>query len=82
LGEPPQSGKYKGADEAYAKLVGKLAEKQFAGMSAELRQNVLEYYRDDSNSPVPARSTEKDSAKRVKLVGQLERLKAIPGTEP
>ena len=32
LGEPPQAGKYKGADEAYAKLVGKLADSKFAAM--------------------------------------------------
>ena len=81
LGLPPQAGQYKGADEAYAKLVGKLAEKQFAGMPADLRQNILEYYR-DSNSPIPARSTEKESAERVKLLGQLDRLKAIPESEP
>ena len=27
------AGKYKGTDEAYAKLVGKLADRKFAGMS-------------------------------------------------
>ena len=29
--QQPIAGKYKGADEAYAKLVGKLADRQFAG---------------------------------------------------
>ena len=28
------ASKYKGADEAYAKLLGKLADRQFAGMQA------------------------------------------------
>ena len=75
LGEPPQAGKYTGADEAYAKLVGKLAEKQFAGMSADLRQNILAYYR-DSNLRIPARSTGTENAERVKPLAQLDRLKA------
>jgi len=77
LGLPPQAGKYKGADEAYAKLVGKLAEKQFAGMSTDLRQNILEFYR-DSNPPIRARSTEKETAGRAKLVDQL---RVIPASE-
>ncbi len=81
LGEPPQAGKYKGADEAYAKLVGKLAEKQFVGMSVALRQNILTFYR-ESNPPIPARSTEKETAERAKLLDQIDRLKAIPESEP
>jgi len=81
LGEPPQAGKYKGADEAYAKLVGKLAEKQFAGMSVALRQNILTFYR-ESNPPIPARSTERETAERAKLLDQIDRLKAIPESEP
>jgi hypothetical protein len=80
LGEPPQAGKYKGADEAYAKLVGKLAEKQFTAMSVELRRNILTFYR-ESNPPVPAQSTVKESADRAKLVDQLDRLKAIAESE-
>jgi hypothetical protein len=81
VGAPPQAGKYKGADEAYAKLVGKLAEKQFAGMSTELRQNILGFYQ-DSNPAISAGSTEKESAGRAKLLSQLERMKAIPESEP
>ena len=34
---PNIAGKYKGADQAYAKLLGKLADGQFAGMPPELR---------------------------------------------
>jgi hypothetical protein len=79
LGVPPQAGKYKGADEAYAKLVGKLAEKQFAGMSAELRQNILAYYKDPS---IPASSTEQEKAELAKLLGQLDQLKAVAEVVP
>jgi hypothetical protein len=79
LGVPPQAGKYKGADEAYAKLVGKLAEKQYAGMSAELRQNILAYYKDPS---IPASSTEQEKAELAKLRGQLDQLKAVAEVVP
>ena len=71
------AGKYKGTDEAYAKLVGKLADRQFAGMPPELRQNILAYYK-DLNPPVSAKSTKKEKAESTKLLDQLDRLKAVP----
>ncbi len=76
LGDPPQAGKYKGADEAFAKLVGKLAEKQFAGMSPELRQNILAFYQDWSPR-IFADSSEKENAGRAKLDDQIGLLKAL-----
>jgi len=78
-GEPTVAGKYKGADEAYAKLVGKLAEKQFAGMSPDLRQNILAYYKDPS---IPASSTEQEKAELTKLRGRLDQLKAVAEAIP
>jgi hypothetical protein len=66
LGVPSKAGKYKGADEAFAKLVGRLAEKQYAGMSAELRQNILDFYQGSDPSVSATRLTE-----------QLDRLKAV-----
>jgi hypothetical protein len=80
LGEPPRAGQYKGADEAYAKLVGKLAEQKFAGMPTELRENILEFYH-GVNPSAAARATEKEVAGRMKLIEQLDRLKAIPESE-
>ena len=71
------AGKYKGADEAYAKLVGKLAEHQFAGIEPDLRQNILAYYKDQSRS-LPAKATNKERAEFTKLLEQLDRLKALP----
>jgi len=81
IGEPPRPGKYKGADEAYAKLVGKLAEKQFAGIPQDLRENILAYYQDPTSS-IPAKPTEKERAESVKLLDNLERLKAVPESVP
>jgi hypothetical protein len=71
------AGKYRGTDEAYAKLLGRLADRQFAGVQPDLRLNILAYYK-DLNSSVPATSTKKEKAERTKLLDQLDRLKAVP----
>ncbi len=70
------AGKYEGTDEAYAKLLGKLADRQFAGMQPDLRQNILAYYK-DLNPSAPVNSTKKEKAERTKLLDELNRLKAV-----
>jgi hypothetical protein len=75
------AGKYKGTDEAYAKLLGKLADRQFAGMQPDLRQNILAFYK-DMNPPVSAKSTKQEKAESAKLLEQLDRLKAVPEAVP
>ena len=75
------AGKYKGTDEAYATLLEKLANRQFAGMEPDLRQNILAYYK-DLNPSIPARSTKKEKAELTKLLAQLDRLKAVPEAVP
>jgi hypothetical protein len=81
LGEPPQAGKYKGSDEAYAKLVGKLAEKQFAGISPGLRQDILAYY-GGANPSTPSISSEHEKVEWGKLREQLDWLKIVPEAVP
>jgi hypothetical protein len=76
-GGPTIAGKYKGTDEAYAKLLGKLADRQFGGMQPDLRKNILAYYK-DLNPAVPAKSTKKEKTEEMKLREQLDRLKAVP----
>jgi hypothetical protein len=80
IGEPSLAGKYHGADQAYAKLVGKLTDRQFAGLSPELRQNILVFY-GDMKPLLPARSTTKEKVELAKLVDQIDRLKAVPESE-
>ncbi|MFN0172713.1 MAG: zinc dependent phospholipase C family protein [Bryobacteraceae bacterium] len=80
VGEPTIAGRYKGADEAYSKLVGKLADRQFAGVSAELRSNILVFHR-NPKVILSTRSTVKERAEWAKLVDQLGRLEAIPASE-
>ncbi len=72
VGELTPAGKYKGTDRAYDKLLGKLADRQFVGVSPELRSNVLAYYKDRKAPPSPP--TKKQSAEWMKLLDQLDRL--------
>ncbi|HZU22718.1 MAG TPA: zinc dependent phospholipase C family protein [Terriglobales bacterium] len=43
-GKLTRAGEYRLSDDAYAKLLNKLAEAKFADMPDPLRQNILEYY--------------------------------------
>jgi hypothetical protein len=80
-GELTRLGKYKGTDEAYAKLLGKLADHKFAGVQPDLRQNILAYYQ-DLNPSIPAKSSKKEKTELTKLLDQLDRLKAVPEAVP
>jgi hypothetical protein len=80
VGGPNVASKYKGADEAYAKLLGKVADHQFAGMPPELRQNILAYYK-GLKPTGSAMSTKKEKAESAKLLDQLDRLKAVPESQ-
>lgn len=73
LGQPPAAGKYLGSDEAYDKLLAKLAERKFAGVSPALRANFLDYYKDRKPPPAP---NKKASAEWAKTQAQLDQLQA------
>jgi hypothetical protein len=45
-GRPTHAGEYLLCDETYRKFLLKLADRKFEGMSADLRTNLLEYFRD------------------------------------
>jgi hypothetical protein len=77
IGEPVAAGKYLGADQAYDHLLGKLADRKFAGVSPELRGNVVEYYK---SRQAPA--SKKDGAGWAKLQGQLDELQSAPAAPP
>ena len=67
-------GKYRGTDAAYGKLVGKLAERKFAGVTPELREEILIFYK-GMRPPAGAFGTPKAKAAYEKLTGELEALK-------
>jgi Zinc dependent phospholipase C len=78
LGQPAAAGKYLGADQAYDQLLGKLADRKFAGVSPELRANVLDYYKD--RKPPASPPNKKANAEWTKLMGQLDQLEAATAT--
>jgi hypothetical protein len=81
LGKPTVAGEYLGADLAYDKLLGKLADHKFAGVSPQLRGNILNYYQ-DRKPPAPP-LTRKARAEWAKLIEQREQLNQLqPETSP
>lgn len=74
-GKPTVAGEYELTDEAYAKLLDKLAGAKFAQMPDSLRQNILDFY-NTTNVPVYAR---KDPEKWNKALRNIVLLKsAVP----
>jgi hypothetical protein len=80
LGEPSVAGQYKGTDLTYDQLVGKLADRKFAGITPGLRANLLAYYK-DRKAPVAGKN--KNGAEEwAKLMSQVEQLRAVtPSSE-
>lgn len=72
-GRPAAHGEYELADETYAKLLDKLADRKFKDVSAALRRNILAFY-----DAAPNRVSGKDEAKRMKkdIVRQLTALRS------
>jgi hypothetical protein len=75
VGTPTLVGQYRGTDLAYDKLLGKLADRKFAGVSTELRGNILDYYKD--RKPLSAPPAGKAGAEWAKLVEQRARLEQL-----
>jgi len=80
LGMPTVASEYKGADLAYDKLLGKLADRQFDGISADLRSNLLDYYKERKAPPSPP--SKKESSDWVKQVKQLDQLRSDVAATP
>jgi len=76
LGEPTPAGKYPGTDGAYDKLLGKLADHKFAGITPEVRANMLDFYKD--RKPPASPPTRKADAAWAKVTGQIEQLEQLP----
>jgi hypothetical protein len=83
IGKPTVAGEYLGADLAYDKLLDKLAGHKFAGVSADLRGNILDYYK-DRKSPVspPTKKAGDEWAKVLEQRAQLEQLQPEVATQP
>ena len=70
-GKPTVAGEYGLTDEAYAKLLDKLAGRKFADMTPELRKNILDYY-NTTNVPVYAKKEPEDWNKALKNIALLK----------
>ena len=77
------SGQYLGADLAYDKLLDKLADHKFAGVSADLRGNILDYYKERKPPVLPATKKAAEAwAKVLEERAQLEQLQPEVATQP
>jgi hypothetical protein len=79
VGDLTRAGAYAGADEAYAKLVDKLAERQFNGIAPDLRSNILAFYAGVTEPTFAKKEKDAEKQKRewIKLKGELTELKAM-----
>lgn len=66
LGTPASAGQYVGTDLAYDKLLDRLANRKFVGIPADLRANILDYYKD--RKPPAAPATKKSGADWAKVL--------------
>ena len=72
-GKPTVAGEYALTDEAYAKLLDKLADHKFADMTPELRKNILDFY---STAEVPV-FAKKNPEKWNKVLKNVTLLKSM-----
>jgi hypothetical protein len=70
IGKPSTAGTYKLADETYSDLLDRLAERNFVGVSAALRTDILTFYNNGSSIP-----SSKHAKETAKLHSQLELLR-------
>ena len=73
-GEATRAGEYELADETYAKFLSKLANNKFEGVTQEIRQNILGFYK-DLNAPI---ATKKDKDDWRNTLRALDMLKTSP----
>src|SRR6266481_1710529 len=73
VGESTGPGKYRLNDEAHAKLLGKLAERNFAGATPEVKAELLNFFAE----PAAAYATKRNAKAWAKVQTQLQQLKAV-----
>jgi hypothetical protein len=71
------AGEYRLSDEAHARLLDYLSRDDFRGLTPDLREDILTYYRDE-NAPV---ATKKKASAWEKTREELERLKSVTPSE-
>jgi Zinc dependent phospholipase C len=74
IGEVSAPGQYHLSDTTHAKLLDQLAEQQFAGLTPEIRAELLDFFR----APNPSFVMKKDKKLWAKVPAELEQLKNAP----
>jgi hypothetical protein len=72
-GKETQAAEYTLTDETYAKLLAQLTAKKFDGTSADLRDNILNFY-GDLSAPI---ETKKDVGRWQSVLADLDQLKVV-----
>jgi hypothetical protein len=75
-GNQTVAAEYTLTDETYAKLLAQLAQRKFDRTSAELRDNILNFY-GDLSAPI---ETKKDEARWQNVMAELSQLKVVTPT--
>lgn len=73
-GRPVKAGDYRLADEAYARLLDKLGEREFKGVPAALHRDILAFY--SSRSAPPATKSERKQLQKIRQ--DLDELRRTP----
>ncbi len=76
--EPTLPGQYKLTDESYYLLLSKLADRNFDMLTPDLKNNILEFYR---NAPSML-ATKRHKNDWLKLQDRLQRLARAPTVDP
>jgi hypothetical protein len=76
--KPTGAGEYRLTDEAYARLLGKLADTQFADVPPALRQNLLDFYQ----NPDAVIATRRKIEEWNKTLKNIQQLKSTPAETP
>jgi hypothetical protein len=74
-GRPTRAGEYGLADETYAKLLDKLASRDFNNATPELRENILTFY-SNLNAAIATKRDKSDWRKTVRAVDKLKTMQA------
>ena len=72
-GKETLAAEYTLTDETYAKLLAQLTDRKFDRTSAELRDNILNFY-GDLSAPI---ETKKDGARWQSVLADLDQLKVV-----
>src|SRR5467141_3711751 len=75
-GQETKAAEYSLTDDTYAKLLSRLSEHKFNGVTPDLRDNILHFY-SDLSAPI---NTKKDKVKWQKVLSSLEELKGVTPT--